>query len=198
MAASDLVIAQGKTYSKTLRWEAGPIVYKAITGITKAAPAQITCPDHGVPDGWRVAIVSVKGMTQINSENIPPKTKDFHKATVIDSDTLELNSINAADYKPYQSGGYVQYNTPVDLTDFQARMSIKDKVGGTVLFSLTTANDRIILDDAAKTIQLFISAEDTEAFTWTKGVYELEMVTTDDRVSTLLSGAVTVVKEITT
>lgn len=197
MAASDLVIEQGKTFGKTLRWETGPVVYKPITAITQAAPARITCPLHGLVNGWRVAVVSVKGMTQINGST-PPKTKDYTKATVIDVNTIELNAVNAADFKPYTSGGYVQYNTPVDLSGYTARMAIKDRVGGTVLLSLSTANNRIVLDNTAKTIRLSIPATDTAAITWTKGVYDLEMVSAGGDVSRLMSGSVSVIKEVTT
>lgn len=198
MAASDLVIEQGKTFSKTLRWETGPVVYKPITGITQAAPARITSAAHGLVNGWRVAVVSVKGMTQINASSTPPKAKDYTKATVIDSNTIELNAVNAADFKAYTSGGYLQYNTPVDMTGYSARMAIKDKIGGTVLLSLTTVNNRIVLDNAAKTIRLLIAATDTAAITWTKGVYDLEMVSAAGEVASLMSGSVSVVKEVTT
>lgn len=198
MAASDLVIEQGKTFSKTLRWETGPVVYKAITGITQAAPARITSPSHGVVSGWRVAVVSVKGMTQINASSTPPKAKDYNKATVIDSSTVELNAVNAADFKAYTSGGYLQYNTPVDMTGYTARMAIKDKIGGTVLLSLTTVNSRIVLDNTAKTIRLLVAATDTAAITWAKGVYDLEMVSASGEVTSLMSGSVSVVKEVTT
>lgn len=198
MAVSDLVFEQGKTFSKILRWESPPIIYRPITNIQQVAPARITCPSHGVPNGWRVAIVSVKGMTQINAASTPPKDKDYVKATVVDANTLELNTVNAADFKPYSSGGYVQFNTPTSLVGIAARMTIKDKVGGTTLLSLTSANGRIILDDAAKTIRLLISAEDTAALTWKKGVYDLEMVSTDNTVIKLVSGTVTVEREVTT
>jgi hypothetical protein len=198
MAASDLVIQQGKTFDKALRWESAPIVYKSITGVAKQAPASITCVSHGVPDGWRVTVVSVKGMTQINSKNNPPKDKDYARATVVDSDTIELNTVNAADYKAYTSGGYVQYNTPTDMASYTARMSIKDKIGGTELLPLTTANSRILLDNVAKTITLTITAADTAAITWKKGVYDLEMVSPSDVVTKLLSGSVSVEQEVTT
>lgn len=198
MAASDLVIEQGKTFSKILRWETGPVVYRPITGITQTAPASITCPAHGLVNGWRAAVVSVKGMTQINASSTPPKAKDYNKVTVIDTNTIELNAVNAADFKAYTSGGYLQYNTPVDMSGYSARMAIKDKVGGTVLLSLTTANNRIVLDNTAKTIRLVISATDTAAITWAKGVYDLEMVAITGEVTKLLSGAVSVAKEVTT
>lgn len=194
----DIVILQGKTFSQVARWESLPIVYKPITGVTQAAPAQITCAAHLVPPGWRVAIVSVKGMLQINAKNTPPRTGDYHPATVVNAGAISLNDVNSSDYSAYISGGYVQYNTPVDLTSFTARMTIKDRVGGSVLETLTTANGKIVLDNTAKTITILLDAVATAAYTWAKGVYDLEMVSPGGVVTALLTGAVTVSKEVTT
>lgn len=157
-------------------------------------------PAHGVPDGWRVAITNVKGMTEINAEANKLTSRDYHQATVLDANTVEINDINAAGFKPYASGGYIQFGTPVDLTGFKARMTIKNRVGGTELLNLTTTNNRITIDAAARIISLTISAEDTAALTWTSGVYDLEMVSGDTPpvVTALLSGRVTVTKEVTT
>lgn len=192
-----LTILQGKTYELPIHWETEPIVYKAITGITQAAPAVVTCVGHGAPDGWRVAIVSVKGMTQINAKNSPPRDSDYVVATVLTGDTLELNTVNAADYKAYTSAGYVQYNTPQDLTGYIARMDIKDKIGGTVLMSLTTENNRITLNNTTKTITLTISADDTAAITWKKGTYDLELESPTAVVTALMYGTVAVTNEVT-
>lgn len=196
--SKDLTIQQGKTFSLVLRWETVPIIYKDITGITQAAPARLTVPAHGVPDGWRVAVTNVKGMTEINAEANNVKDRDYVTATVIDSNTIELNGVNSAGFKAYVSGGVLQYNTPVDLTGYSARMSIKDKIGGTELFSLTSVDGRIALDSAKKTITLNVVATDTAAITWKKGVYDLELVSGGGVVSALLSGAVYVTKEVTT
>lgn len=201
-AKQDLIIVQGKTFVRIIRWESLPFVYKAITGITKAAPAVVTATGHGAPDGWRVAIVSVQGMTEINAST-PPKDREFVRATYVDPNTLELNTVNSAEYSTYTSGGYVQYYTPVDLAGFTARMQIKDKVGGTVLASsdIDDAPLNVIaltLDNAAKTITLTIAAVDAAAFTWKKGVYDLEMVSGTGEVTALLTGSVTVTPEVTT
>jgi len=198
MAANkDFVIEQGKTFQQVLRWEAPPIIYKPITGATQAAPVRITAPAHGIPPGWRVAVVSVKGMTALNAESNPPKDKDFKPATVVDVDHVELNGVNASDYKAYVSGGYLQFNTPVPLAGYTARMSIKDKVGGTELLSLDTTNGFIVVSDTDKTIRLEIDAVTTAGMTWAKGVYDLEMISPDGIVVALLAGSVTVSKEVT-
>lgn len=194
----NLVILQGKTLSQIVLWETSPIVYKPITAITQGAPVRITSAGHGVPDGWNVAIVSVKGMKQINALTTPPKERDYYPATKVDANSIELNDVNSSDYSAYTSGGYIQYNTPASLVGYSARMSIKDKVGGTELLSLTTVNNRIVLDSANFTIKLTLSATETAALTWTKGVYDLEMVSASGVVTAILTGAITVTKEVTT
>jgi hypothetical protein len=189
----DLQINQGKTFSLVLRWESEPTVFKVITAIQQTAPVRMTVDTTGLPDGWRCAVTNVKGMTEINAEANNLKDKDYRSVTVIDPTTLEINAVNAAGFKAYASGGILQYNTPVDLTGYTARMAVKDKVGGTVLHSLTPA-----LDTAAHTITLTISATETAAFAWKAGVYDLELVSATGVVTALLAGKVTVSKEVTT
>ena len=196
----DIVIQQGRTFKLTLRWEIPPIIYKAITAMTQSAPLRITVPGHGVPDGWRVAVSGVKGMTELNVASDSPRDREYHQATVIDPNTVELNSVNASSFKQYIGGGYLQYNTPAPLDGFAARMSIKDKVGGTELLLLTTENGRIVLDLAKRTITLIISSVDTTTIAWKSGVYDLELVSGDTPavVTALLTGKVSVTKEVTT
>ena len=194
----DLAITQGKTFTYPIRWETTPIIYKPITGISQAAPCQITAPSHNMPDGWRLAVLSVKGMIDINDENFPDKDSGMHIADVVDGDTLELNLINSSEFKPYVSGGYIAYYTPHDLTGYVARMTIKDKIGGTELLSLTTENGRIVIDTVAHSVTLLITAADTAAITWSKGVYDLELVSPSGEVTSLLDGRVTATFEVTT
>jgi hypothetical protein len=134
MNVKDLAFTKGKTFALALRWETSPIVYKAITGITKTAPARLTVPSHVCPDGWRVAVTNVRGMTEINAANPNSiKASEYRQATVIDANTIDLNGVDAAGFHAYVSGGYLRYNTPVDLTGFDARMSVRAKVTPAVL-----------------------------------------------------------------
>lgn len=193
----DLTMVQGTTFKVVITWETTPIVYREITGVTQGAPAVITCLAHGVPDGWRVAIVGVKGMTQLNAKNTPPEEEDFIRATKVSDNQIELNEVITAGYSAYSSGGFVMYYTPALLPGFEARMSIKDRAGGTELLRLDTDNTRITLDDTLGTVLLTVSATDTAALTWTKGVYDLEMVSPAGEVTAILTGTVTVKKEVT-
>lgn len=196
MAQTELAIQQGKTFVRTLRWESAPIEYEPITAIAATAPVSLTVPGHGVPDGWRIAIVSVKGMTEINASQ-PPKAKDYQQATVVSTDTIEINKINASGYAAYTSGGFIQYNSPVPLDGYTARMAIKDKMRGNEYYRLTTENGDITIDVTGYKIELSISAEVTAGFTFLSGVYDLEMVSPDGVVSQLIYGEVTVAPEVT-
>ena len=205
MAVSrDLVVQQGKTFTLVLRWETEPIVRKAITGVSFASGApRITAVGHGAPDGWRCTLYGIKGPKQLNAENNPPRADGYHAATVLDANTVELNEINPYDeqgneWPAYVSGGFLQYNTPIDLTGYTARLAIKNKIGGTVLLSLTTENNGIALDNIKKTITLTVEATATDDFTWTRGVYDLEMISAAGVVTAPISGKVSVTKEVTT
>ena len=200
----DLTILQGKTFSLVLRWETSPVVHKAISAISLANGApRLTVTAHGLTSGWRSAVQRVLGMTPINAKSSPPKDKDYHQVTVIDPNTIELNDVSPVDengdeWPAYISGGFILYNTPASLASFTARMSIKDKVGGTLLHSLTTENGGIALDDVNKTITLTSQPADTEAFAWKKGVYDLEMVSGTGVVTLTMYGQIAISKEVTT
>ena len=193
-----LAFVQGSTFSLVLRWEKEPIVYKPITAITQSAPVRITVPAHGLVEGWRAAVVGGKGMDELRAVPNEIKDRDYHQATVIDADTIEFNDVNASGFKAYGGGAHLQYNTPVELTGYVARLIVKDKVGGVTLFEMTTENSRIVLDPLSHTITLTVTATDLAAQTWVKGVYELELESPSGVVTKLMGGAATVAKEIPT
>ena len=200
----DFEILIGSTWGYVIRWGTTPIVRKPITNIDLSLGApRLSVSSHGLFEGWGVAVYGVKSPRQINAENNPPEGIDYHSATVIDTGTIELNDVtpvdeNGQEWPAYTSGGFIQYDTPVDLTGYTARMSIKDKIGGAVLHSLTTENNGIDIDPAAKTITLSIPAADTEDFTWSRGVYDLEMVSPAGKVTRIISGRIALSREVTT
>ena len=197
MQKLDLNILQGKTFSRVIRWEKEPFIYVPIQAIARTAPARITAAAHSIPDGWRVAVVSAGGMRQINAQHNPPKAREFVRCTVVDPNTVDLNEINAAGFSPYTSGGYLQHYTPASLAGATARMTIRNRVGGTELLALTSPVG-IAIDDATKTITPQISAAATAALTWRAGVYDLEIEDAAGVVTGLFYGAVTVTPEVTT
>lgn len=196
---TDLTIIKGSTFSRVLRWESLPFVYTPITAITKAAPCTVTAAGHPLVSGQRAAVLSAGGMRQINARRSPPAQSDFHKVTFVSSSQVSFNDIDSSGFTPYTSGGFLCSYTPVSLAGYAARMKIRSTPADTtVLASLVSPTD-IVLDDAAHTITLTIAASATAAYTFSAGVYDLEMVSGDATpvVTKLLSGNVFVLDEVT-
>lgn len=183
-------VYQGSTFQETLRWESATKVYAPITMISKTAPMVVTATNHGVPQGWRVKITGALGMKEAN-------ISDPVIATSVTTDTITFNSINALNYTTYTGGGVLEYNQPVDLAGFTARMQIRQKLeDSTVIKELTTENGGITINNTTKTISLNISATDTAAFSFQTAVYSLELVN-GAIVTPFANGSMTLVKEVT-
>lgn len=191
-------IRQGRTFRYVVRPEKLPIVYKPITGIAQVAPVSITVPGHGLVTEWNAAVTNVKGMTQLNAVANALKATDFRPVTVVDTDTITFNSIDASGFSPYVSGGYLVYYTPANLAGAVARLDLRDKVGGTLLYTMSNTIGNIILDDVNHFIGIEIPAVDSAAFTFRSAVGDLEVQYADGTVEQLLDIEVEVDTEVTT
>lgn len=188
----NLKVYQGSTFKEVLRWESSTKVYAAITAIAKSAPVSITAVSHGIPVGWRTKVTNVLGMKEINS------SETYHTVTATTTDTVIINAVNALGYTDYTSGGVLEYNQPVDLTGMTARLQVRSALASdTVLLELTTENAGIVINTTLKTITLVITAVATAAFTFTTGVYSLELQNAAGEVFPFTTGNVTVVQEVT-
>lgn len=186
----NLKIYQGSTFRETLRWESALKVYAPITNISKTAPMVVTAANHGVPVGWRTKISGALGMKEAN-------TSDYLVASEVTTTTVTFNSINSLGYTTYTGGGVLEYNQPVDLTGYTARMQIRSKLEDlTVLTELTTENNRILIDNTLKTITLTIPANVTAALNFQSAVYSLELVNGSE-VTPFIGGTVSLIKEVT-
>lgn len=200
--AEKLLIRQGETFVHVLMWATDELVYKPITAVPSVAPLRLTVPSHELVTDVPVAVTAVKGMVELNAMVDEQGVVDeaaYLPCTRIDQDTVELNGINAAGFKSYVSGGYIQYRRPVDLSSYpKARMTIRDRVGGTALLELASDDGDIVINDTTKKITVTVSDEDTAAITWKRGVYDIEIESDDGSVIRLDWGTVEVSREITT
>lgn len=192
----NLTIIQGSTFRQILRWESSTKVYVPITNITKSAPIVITAPSHGIPEGWRVKVTNVLGMKEINSNDI------YHIATNTAQDSFEINNINSLNYTTYTSGGVVEYNQPVSINNFTARMQIRPKLkSDEIIHTCTTENGEILLNSTDNTITIYIPDEVTETFTFNSAVYSLELcspvVDGESDTTQFVSGIIVLEKEVT-
>jgi hypothetical protein len=71
-------------------------------------------------DGWRVGVVNVKGMLDINMQHgVPPRDSELRVATS-HANQIQLNDLSSCDWDAYESGGFLVYWTPHDLTGYTA------------------------------------------------------------------------------
>lgn len=184
-------IYQGSTFREVLRWESSTKEYAPITGISKSAPVVVTAPLHGCPVGWRARVVGAGGMKEINTPD------SYYLVTETTQDTVEFNQVNSLQYTPYTSGGVLEYNKPVPLAGYTARMQIREKIDSpTVLLELTTENGGISIDQDLFTINLVATADQTQLLNFSQAVYSLELVRGNE-VTPFSSGNILLVKEVT-
>jgi len=197
----DLKIIQGSTFKRPLRYLTDLLTFKAISAISAVAPATITATAHGIPDnGWPFRVSGVGGMVEINSPDDNPEKG--YAAIVVDANTLQVKNLDASRYSPYTSGGYIAYNTPVDLSAFDGtptkmRAQIRESSDSDdVLLELTDDNGRILIDNTTKKITLLLDAETTAAIEWDAAFYALEGISASGEITPIAYGAVRVIKDV--
>lgn len=194
----DITVRQGETFALVLKYAQPHLVAKAITAITKSGQAVVTAAAHGIPLNWQVWVAGVAGMTKINHspEDIQAALDPYY-GYYVDADTVRLN-LDTSRFGTYTSGGELLYHPPIDLTGFTARMHIRADVGdATPIHTMTTEDGGITLGGANGTIALAISAVDSAALDFDCAVYDLEIVSGGGVVTTVISGEVSLVKEVT-
>lgn len=87
---------------------------------------------------------------------------------------------------------YDSSNEPRDLTGYEARMHVRrTKNASSTIIELSTDNGRIIIEPTEDmplgAIQLVLTAEETSYLT-DEGVYDLELIATDNSVERVLQG----------
>lgn len=163
-----LTLVQGKRFQKVFRWSTEQKIYKAITGVPQLTPVRLTVNAHGLPDGWWFRVTAVKGPSALNAR--------WHKAKVIDPNTIEINTANLADAAPYAGGGFIEYHAPVDLSGMTGVAVLKESATDTVpALEISTANGRMLLDNVAKTITFDVPGSVLAAMTKYAGIWDWEM-----------------------
>lgn len=189
-ATQNFDVNAGETFLKAFRYGTKPLVTKAITMITQAAPPQVTAAGHGLVAGWPAAVVSAQGMTQINSPHYPPRSSDWTSVTIIDGSNVTLDDVNSSDFTAYSSGGFLVYPTPVDLTSMTGSFSVFDNPEhtGTPLLTETTAPG-LVFDNTAKKITVQF---ETAALGWTTGYFELVVIDSASVKRELINGVINI------
>ena len=133
------------------------------------------------------------GMKEINTIG-----ENFYTATEITQDTITINQTNSLAFTAFTSGGVVEYNQPVPLISYNARMQIRETVDSPeVIYSTSSVGGYINLDLTLSTINISIPAAVTQNFDFTTAVYSVELYEAGGLVIPFLTGNLTLVPEVT-
>jgi len=194
----DIEIQRGRTFEFAYRRADMQINYAPISGMPSTTPVRLTAPNHGIPDGWRVGVEKV-----IRPEELNTSSGDYYIATFIDANTIELNGVRTDDWRPFVTSGALYFNRPFDLTGCSARMQVRRTLDGPVLLSLSSdpqavRDGEIELDVSLSSIIVRLSAAATAAITWTRAVYDIELITAEGHVQSVTPvSAVSILPEVT-
>jgi hypothetical protein len=91
-----------------------------------------------------------------------------------------------------------EVTTPVDLTGCTARMQARARINdANALFTLTTENGGIVLGGETGRIELVFPADMTSAHTWSRGLFDLEIVLQSGKIRRLCKGPIALDREVT-
>lgn len=196
--ALEITVTRGKTFEYGMLYAESLMSYATLSAMPNKAPVRVTATGHGVPDGWPVTVTGVKSPTELNT----PAGSAFI-ASVIDADTIEFNELNGANWRSLSGTGVIAFRAPFDLTGCQARAQVRSKVGGDLLFSWHSdagqSPDGVIeLSVDTSQIILKMTAAMTAALEWTKGVFDVELITPGGSVLAVTAiSKITVADEVT-
>jgi len=179
-----LVIHKGATFRARLRVMQPTPVYRDITAIIAAAPVQLTV-DHGLPTDWPIWIERVRQLTALNRA---PIQQQPHFARVVDAETLEISTINAAGTNG--TGGQIVYYPPLPLAGATAELTLYDKGAAVDTLPVTV--------DAAGWVDAVLTDEQTEALEWSALEYTLDVQLGSTDVLRVYAGKVTAIAAGTT
>lgn len=194
----DITITRGKTFEFAFLYAEDDLLYLPISGMPSKAPCRLTIAGHGIPDGWPVQVQGCKTPVELNTQD-----GESLIAKVIDANTIEFNAINASAWKALSGPGVVVLNKPLDLTGWQCRAQVRDRVGGELLFSwhsdpAESPDGEAEVDVAACAFVLKLSAEQAAALDFKRGLYDAEAVSPTGEVYPLTAiSQVTVEDEVT-
>lgn len=187
-------IYQGSTFKEVYRWESQTKLYANISSITKAAPCVITTSaNHIIPVGWRVRVTGVVGMKEINMT----AEDSYYIVTAVTNNTVTLNQVNSSTYTAYTSGGVIEWNTPISLVGYSAKMQIRETIDSSVLLELTHINGGININPTNYVITVTMTSAQTALFSFPTAVYSLELTDNNSEVLTFIQGNLTLIQEVT-
>lgn len=187
-----LHIEQGANFDHTLQWFGGGKFVAPIENIELGYPTIITVTGHllNAVSPTPLVISGVEGCPNLNSmdTSIALATKE--------TDNIFSVGLSTVGDEWVVGTGEITYWRPTDLTDFTGEMRIrKNWYSTTVIHTISTALGTMTLDPIDGSVRLQISAEDTAAFKFVGGVYDIDL-TLAGFVSRVFVGPITMHRDI--
>jgi hypothetical protein len=192
----DIEIKQGSQYQDAFHWYGGGILCASIEDVTIGCPTIIKVTGHGLPSisETPIYIRNVRGARALNTGSLEC---DMIKALYDDVDNFSVK-VDTGNQRYKAGSGSIEWYQPKDLTDWTARMQIREKIDDiTPLVSLTSDAGDITISLPDARIIFTIDTDTTEELDFVEGVYDLELVDPVGEATTLLEGKVTLRKEVT-
>lgn len=182
----DITITRGKTFEFGFLYAGDDVRQVLITGMPSQIPLRLTVVGHGLPEGWPFWVSCVKSPAELNSgvdsnDAYEVMEADPYYVKVVDADTIEVPGVIASCWKAFSGPGVLLTRPPVDLTGWQCRAQVRDKVGGEVRFSwhsdpAENPDGVIDVDVALSQFVLKIDASTAEGLSWKRGKYDVEAI----------------------
>jgi hypothetical protein len=189
-----LDMEQGATFEYNFNWYAGGKFMAPIEDICIGYPTRIKVTAHGLPtiSDTPVILSGIDGADILNSHDL-----GIEEAVYVDADHFDM-PISTVKDKWVVGSGEMTYHKPTDITDYTARMQIRENWHATdIIHELTTENAGIVLTVEDAGIAITILPVDTEAFTFNVAVYDIEMISPSGQITRVIEGTVTLHKEVT-
>jgi len=180
LSALKIEVRLGASADIPIRVETNNLTFAPIASIVKSAPARVVTTDpHGIPDGWRAAIVDAKGMTELNADTV--SDRGLTKVTVIDATTLDLDGISSLSFRTHTANtGAVAFYAPKDLSAYtSANMDLKKRIGGVVEANFSTTAGTLEIDVATNVVWLRLADTDTALLSARDYVFDIELTRID-------------------
>lgn len=190
----NLTILQGATFSWPFFWYSDVENSITITAITASYPTTIAAPGHGMADGKTpVALLGVPDW--LKTASAAPADRIY--ATKLDTDTCTV-PVNGIDQDAYTgTAGRLVFNSPMDLSVFDARMQIRASIDDDTVIEEFTVSDGHITLGTDGSVLLSLTDTITAALDFDTAVYDLELISNAGEVSRIATGNVTLSKEVT-
>lgn len=204
----DITITRGKTFEFGFLYAQDEARQVLITAMPSKVPLTITVPGHGLPEGWPFWVSCVKSPLELNTAVSSGDVREVmsaepHVAKPVDVDTIAIPGVVAACWKAFSGPGVLITCPPVDLTGWHCRAQVRDRVGGTVLYSWHSdpaegADGVIEVDPLLGRFVLKMDAATAAGLTWNRGFYDVEAIAPGGEVYPVTAiSSVTVADEVT-